>query len=101
MSLACGGYVDFLLNLTLVSMEQDKTALLFLFFPAALMILRSFYWDGCLPAFPVQLYEVFILSVLPFLTDDFLINVFFFLFLNQIRLGSCSSMLGWLCERTY
>lgn len=44
--------------LTLVSIEQDKTALLFLFFPAALMILRSYYWDGCLPAFPVQLYEV-------------------------------------------
>lgn len=41
-----------------LSMEQDKTALLFLFFPAALMILRSYYWDGCLPAFPVQLYEV-------------------------------------------
>ncbi|KAL0684383.1 hypothetical protein Bca4012_051231 [Brassica carinata] len=40
---------------------RDKTALLFLFFPAALMILRSYYWDGCLPAFPVQLYEAWLL----------------------------------------
>ncbi|ESQ38519.1 hypothetical protein EUTSA_v100287731mg, partial [Eutrema salsugineum] len=40
---------------------RDKTALLFLFFPAALLILRSYYWDGCLPAFPVQLYEAWLL----------------------------------------
>jgi hypothetical protein len=42
-------------------MEQDKTALLFLFFPATLLILRSYYWGGCLPAFPVQLYEAWLL----------------------------------------
>lgn len=60
-SFACGFFsvrFFFSSNHVFVSMEQDKTALLFLFFPAALMILRSYYWDGCLPAFPVQLYEV-------------------------------------------
>jgi len=40
---------------------RDKTALLFLFFPATLLILRSYYWGGCLPAFPVQLYEAWLL----------------------------------------
>ncbi|KAK4803843.1 hypothetical protein SAY86_003660 [Trapa natans] len=40
---------------------RDRTALLFLFFPAALLILRSWLWDGCLPAFPVQLYEGWLL----------------------------------------
>lgn len=38
--------------------EQDRTALLFLLFPSALLILRSWLWDGCLPTFPVQLYQV-------------------------------------------
>ncbi|KAM3686617.1 hypothetical protein ACJW31_10G015000 [Castanea mollissima] len=40
---------------------RDRTALLFLFFPAALLILRSWIWDGCLPAFPVQLYQAWLL----------------------------------------
>ncbi|XP_010538873.1 PREDICTED: transmembrane protein 120 homolog [Tarenaya hassleriana] len=40
---------------------RDRTALLFLVFPATLLILRSWLWDGCLPAFPVQLYEVWLL----------------------------------------
>ncbi|XP_010542215.1 PREDICTED: transmembrane protein 120 homolog [Tarenaya hassleriana] len=40
---------------------RDRTALLFLVFPATLLILRSWLWEGCLPAFPVQLYEVWLL----------------------------------------
>lgn len=39
-------------------LEQDRTALLFLLFPLALLILRSWVWDGCLPTFPVQAYQV-------------------------------------------
>ncbi|OIW06849.1 hypothetical protein TanjilG_18231 [Lupinus angustifolius] len=40
---------------------KDKTALLFLLFPAILLILRSWVWDGCLPAFPVQMYQAWLL----------------------------------------
>ncbi|CAH8316369.1 unnamed protein product [Eruca vesicaria subsp. sativa] len=40
---------------------RDRTALLFLVFPAILLTLRSYVWDGCLPAFPVQLYEAWLL----------------------------------------
>ncbi|CAI0441870.1 unnamed protein product [Linum tenue] len=40
---------------------RDRTALLFLFFPSALLILRSWLWNGCLPAFPVQLYQAWLL----------------------------------------
>ncbi|KAJ7956586.1 Transmembrane protein [Quillaja saponaria] len=40
---------------------RDKTALLFLLFPSALLILRSWAWSGCLPAFPVQLYQAWLL----------------------------------------
>ncbi|XP_062074765.1 uncharacterized protein LOC133778761 [Humulus lupulus] len=40
---------------------RDKTALLFLLFPSLLLILRSWIWDGCLPAFPVQLYQAWLL----------------------------------------
>ncbi|KAJ7949583.1 Transmembrane protein [Quillaja saponaria] len=40
---------------------RDKTALLFLVFPSALLILRSWVWSGCLPAFPVQLYQAWLL----------------------------------------
>ncbi|XWS38090.1 hypothetical protein CRYUN_Cryun19dG0100900 [Craigia yunnanensis] len=40
---------------------RDRTALLFLFFPLTLLILRSWIWEGCLPAFPVQLYEAWLL----------------------------------------
>ncbi|WZZ78596.1 hypothetical protein YC2023_099168 [Brassica napus] len=43
---------------------RDRTALLFLVFPAILLTLRSYVWEGCLPAFPVQLYQVFILPLL-------------------------------------
>ena len=42
-----------------VAWKQDRTALLFLVFPAILLTLRSYVWDGCLPAFPVQLYQVY------------------------------------------
>uniref|UniRef100_A0A803PPH5 Methyltransferase n=1 Tax=Cannabis sativa TaxID=3483 RepID=A0A803PPH5_CANSA len=40
---------------------RDRTALLFLLFPFILLILRSWKWDGCLPAFPVQLYQAWLL----------------------------------------
>ncbi|KAH9774764.1 TMPIT-like protein [Citrus sinensis] len=41
--------------------DKDRTALLFLLFPSTLLILRSWIWDGCLPAFPVQLYQAWLL----------------------------------------
>ncbi|MED6130864.1 hypothetical protein PIB30_004728 [Stylosanthes scabra] len=40
---------------------RDRTALLFLLFPAILLVLRSYIWDGCLPAFPVQIYQAWLL----------------------------------------
>ncbi|XP_050377647.1 uncharacterized protein LOC126794893 [Argentina anserina] len=40
---------------------RDRTALLFLLFPLALLILRSWIWDGCLPTFPVQAYQAWLL----------------------------------------
>ncbi|KAI9174045.1 hypothetical protein LWI28_010930 [Acer negundo] len=40
---------------------RDRTALLFLLFPSTLLILRSWIWDECLPAFPVQLYQAWLL----------------------------------------
>ncbi|KAF3434154.1 hypothetical protein FNV43_RR25257 [Rhamnella rubrinervis] len=40
---------------------RDRTALLFLLFPSILLGLRYWIWDGCLPAFPVQLYQAWLL----------------------------------------
>ncbi|KAK5777827.1 hypothetical protein PVK06_045794 [Gossypium arboreum] len=40
---------------------RDRTAFLFLLFPLTLLILRSWIWEGCLPAFPVQLYQAWLL----------------------------------------
>nr|KYP75402.1 Transmembrane protein [Cajanus cajan] len=40
---------------------RDRTAQLFLLFPALLLILRSWLWAGCLPAFPVQVYQAWLL----------------------------------------
>ncbi|KAK4802281.1 hypothetical protein SAY86_000484 [Trapa natans] len=40
---------------------RDKTALLFLVFPSTLLMLRSWFWNGCLPSFPVQLYQAWLL----------------------------------------
>ncbi|XP_057955776.1 uncharacterized protein LOC131149387 isoform X2 [Malania oleifera] len=40
---------------------RDRTALLFLLFPSTLLILRSWVWGGSLPAFPVQLYQAWLL----------------------------------------
>ncbi|KAJ8464645.1 hypothetical protein OPV22_027197 [Ensete ventricosum] len=40
---------------------RDRTAFLFLLFPSTLLLLRSWVWDGCLPALPVQLYQVWLL----------------------------------------
>ncbi|KAL2550912.1 TMPIT-like protein [Forsythia ovata] len=40
---------------------RDRTAYLFLFFPSLLLILRSWVWEGCLPALPVQLYQAWLL----------------------------------------
>uniref|UniRef100_A0A0D9X4H1 Transmembrane protein 120 homolog n=2 Tax=Leersia perrieri TaxID=77586 RepID=A0A0D9X4H1_9ORYZ len=36
---------------------RDRTALLFLGFPVILLFLRSWLWNGCFPALPVQLYQ--------------------------------------------
>ncbi|KAL5551206.1 hypothetical protein UlMin_001382 [Ulmus minor] len=47
---------------------RDKTALLFLLFPSILLILRSWIWEGCLPAFPVQLYQAWLLFLYTGLT---------------------------------
>ncbi|KAL0340906.1 UNVERIFIED_CONTAM: Transmembrane protein [Sesamum radiatum] len=40
---------------------RDRTAYLFLFLPTLLLMLRSWIWDGCLPALPVQLYQAWLL----------------------------------------
>ncbi|CAH2079559.1 unnamed protein product [Thlaspi arvense] len=32
-----------------------------MYFPAIISMLRSYAWDECLPAFPVQLYEAWLL----------------------------------------
>ncbi|CAL9067226.1 unnamed protein product [Musa banksii] len=40
---------------------RDRTAFLFLLFPSTLLLLRSWVWDACLPALPVQLYQVWLL----------------------------------------
>ncbi|KAL2532637.1 TMPIT-like protein [Abeliophyllum distichum] len=40
---------------------RDRTSFLFLFFPSLLLMLRSWIWDGCLPALPVQLYQAWLL----------------------------------------
>ncbi|XP_076904550.1 uncharacterized protein LOC143560028 [Bidens hawaiensis] len=40
---------------------RDRTAYLFLFFPSLLLVLRSWVWNGCFPALPVQLYQAWLL----------------------------------------
>eukprot|EP00262_Sarcandra_glabra_P001066 TRINITY_DN11065_c0_g1_i1.p1 TRINITY_DN11065_c0_g1~~TRINITY_DN11065_c0_g1_i1.p1 ORF type:complete len:368 (-),score=38.91 TRINITY_DN11065_c0_g1_i1:33-1136(-) len=40
---------------------RDRTAFLFLVFPSTLLILRSWIWNGCFPALPVQLYQAWLL----------------------------------------
>ncbi|CAH9058649.1 unnamed protein product [Cuscuta epithymum] len=40
---------------------RDRTAYLFLIFPSLLLGLRSWVWNGCLPALPVQLYQAWLL----------------------------------------
>ncbi|XP_048497221.1 uncharacterized protein LOC104906952 [Beta vulgaris subsp. vulgaris] len=40
---------------------KDRTTWLFLLFPSILLFLRSWMWDGCMPAFPVQLYQAWLL----------------------------------------
>ncbi|KAL3524509.1 hypothetical protein ACH5RR_017343 [Cinchona calisaya] len=40
---------------------RDRTAYLFLLFPLLLIVLRSWIWNGCLPALPVQLYQAWLL----------------------------------------
>ncbi|XP_042057409.1 transmembrane protein 120 homolog isoform X3 [Salvia splendens] len=41
--------------------DTDRTSYLFLFFPSLLLVLRSWMWEGCLPALPVQLYQAWLL----------------------------------------
>lgn len=40
---------------------RDRTAFLFLLFPSTLLLLRSWVWNGSLPALPVQLYQAWLL----------------------------------------
>ncbi|XP_010919352.1 uncharacterized protein [Elaeis guineensis] len=40
---------------------RDRTAILFLLFPSTLLVLRSWIWNGCFPALPVQLYQAWLL----------------------------------------
>ena len=100
--------------LSAISPQQDRTALLFLLFPLTLLILRSWIWEGCLPAFPVQLYQVlyklflwFFIFILEFGSCCWSDAGFFFLFCDlmlsvcYVRHGCCSFTLVWLCERTY
>jgi len=86
--------------------EQDRTALLFLFFPSVLLCLRSWVWNGCLPTFPVQLYQVicWIFDELRDFVDIFLFRArsgFYIFGLCFDRRGYCFSTLDWLWERIY
>ncbi|CAH1446597.1 unnamed protein product [Lactuca virosa] len=40
---------------------RDTTAYLFLLFPSLLLVLRTWMWNGCFPALPVQLYQAWLL----------------------------------------
>ncbi|KAK9697268.1 hypothetical protein RND81_08G025900 [Saponaria officinalis] len=40
---------------------KDRTAWMFLLFPSILLVLRVWIWNGCMPAFPVQLYQAWLL----------------------------------------
>ncbi|CAN6480625.1 unnamed protein product [Victoria cruziana] len=42
---------------------RDRTAVLFMLFPFILLFLRNWFWDGCFPALPVQLYQACIFSL--------------------------------------
>nr|GFA03280.1 transmembrane protein 120 homolog [Tanacetum cinerariifolium] len=51
-------------SVNIENLVSDRTAYLFLIFPSLLLGLRSWLWDGCFPALPVQLYQVDIPSLL-------------------------------------
>lgn len=38
---------------------QDRTALMFLAFPVIFLVLKNKIWNGCFPALPVQVYQVY------------------------------------------
>ncbi|GLJ56164.1 hypothetical protein SUGI_1205710 [Cryptomeria japonica] len=40
---------------------RDRTAILFLLFPCVLLLLKTWIWEGCFPALPVQLYQAWLL----------------------------------------
>ncbi|KQJ95407.1 hypothetical protein BRADI_3g17040v3 [Brachypodium distachyon] len=40
---------------------RDRTAVVFLGFPMILLFLRTWLWNGCFPALPVQLYQAWLL----------------------------------------
>ncbi|RWR87762.1 transmembrane protein 120 isoform X1 [Cinnamomum micranthum f. kanehirae] len=40
---------------------RDNTSFLFLIFPSALLLLRSWLWNGCFPVLAVQLYQAWLL----------------------------------------
>jgi len=92
------------------SFVQDRTALLFLLFPSTLLILRSWVWAGCLPTFPVQMYQVFslksrlfdVMLVFTCLHDEIFVgNLSLSIIIVMIRPGCYSFTLVWHCERTY
>ena len=90
------------------SFVQDRTALLFLLFPAMLLVLRSWVWDGCLPAFPVQIYQVFAFKP-PCLMSYWDLIAYMMkhlyaichLVLSFVRPGCYSFTLVWRYERTF
>ncbi|XP_078445921.1 uncharacterized protein LOC144714967 [Wolffia australiana] len=40
---------------------RDRTAFLFFLFPSVLLLSRAWIWNGCFPAWPVQLYQAWLL----------------------------------------
>ncbi|KAJ3672539.1 hypothetical protein LUZ60_007260 [Juncus effusus] len=40
---------------------KDRTAFLFLLFPSIILLMRAYFWAGCMPALPVQLYQAWLL----------------------------------------
>ena len=84
---------------------QDRTAYKFLLFPSILLLLRWWIWDGCLPAWAVQIYQVsclyystpLIFLLITALSNKNSLNSFFPL----IRLGYYSCTQALLCGRMY
>lgn len=78
-------------------MEQDRTAFLFLLFPAILLTLRHYVWDGCMPAFAVQLYQVSVnqIDLHKLLVSGHFCGWYESFFLTEILLGLAVVPLYW------